>query len=333
MARLTRKNIKVFAENATNNGVFGSLQAENPVTTNNVEQIQSLPAWGNGWNSATVTSDMLPPLEEFQGVQYVTTYQQAYIMQEGLPEWGASVTYYKGSLVKEVTANGFKIYNSLTDDNTNNLLSDTSNWVKVMDSTDLYAFDNEVVHIAGDETITGNKLFKGLLQKELTTANDWQEVLGIYDNSHTERGFISYIGNDVDGKQVVLISSMKEFNGTPKYATLYMIIDANGNTYVEAPASDINKSIVTTVNKNKAQNGYFKLGNGLIIQWGTVTAQNQVLTITLPTAFSNTNYIVSGSTMDLGKALFLRGKTTTTFRLDLDGGIGTATISWMAIGY
>jgi hypothetical protein len=195
------------------------------------------------------------------------------------------------------------------------------------------ANNNEVVHLTGDETITGNKIFKGLLQKELTTANDWQEVLGIYDNSHTERGFISYIGNDQDGKQVVLISSMKDFNGTPKYATLYMIVDANGNTYVEAPASDINKSIVTTVNKNKAQNGYFKLGNGLIIQWGTVTAKNQVLTITLPTAFSNTNYIVSGSTMDFGKALFLRGKTTTTFRLDLDGGIGTATISWMAIGY
>lgn len=159
MARLTRKNIKVFAENATNNGVFGSLQANNPVTTTDVETIQSLPAWGEGWDEATVTGEKLPPLEEFQGVQYVTTYQQAYIMQEGLPEWGASVTYYKGSLVKEVTSTGFRIYNSLTDNNTGNLLSDTSNWKKVMDSDGTYAFDDEVVHSTGNESIGGIKTF------------------------------------------------------------------------------------------------------------------------------------------------------------------------------
>lgn len=161
MARLTRKNIKVFAENATDNGVFGSLQANNPTTTSDVEQIQSLSAWSDGWNSATETSEMLPPLEEFQGVQYVTTYQQAYLMQEGIPEWAATVTYYKGSLTKEVTSTGFRIYNSLTDNNAGNLLSDTSNWKKVMDSDDLYAFDNSVVHKAGAETITGAKTFTG----------------------------------------------------------------------------------------------------------------------------------------------------------------------------
>lgn len=159
MARLTRKNIKVFAGNATNNGVFGSLQANNPVTTNDVEQIQSLTAWGEGWDAATETSEDLPPLEEMQGVEYVTTYQQAYIMQEGIPEWAATVTYYKGCLAKEVTSTGFRIYNSLTDDNTGNLLSDTSNWKKVMDSDDLYAFDNTVVHKAGSETISGEKTF------------------------------------------------------------------------------------------------------------------------------------------------------------------------------
>ena len=144
MPRLARKNIKVFAGSATNNGVFGSLQANNPTITSDVEQIQSLTAWGEGWNAATETSEELPPLEEIQGVEYVTTYQQAYIMQEGLPEWAATVTYYKGSLTKEVTSTGFRIYNSLTDNNTGNLLSDTSNWKKVMDSDDLYATTAEL---------------------------------------------------------------------------------------------------------------------------------------------------------------------------------------------
>lgn len=159
MARLTRKNMKVFAANASNNGVFGSLEAGNPTVTNDVEQIQGLTAWGAGWNAATLTAEKLPPLEEFQGVQYVTTYQQAYLMQEGMPEWNANVTYYKGSLTKKVTTTGFQIYNSLTDDNTNHQLSDTANWKLVMDSDNLYAMDNAVVHIAGDETITGAKTF------------------------------------------------------------------------------------------------------------------------------------------------------------------------------
>ena len=159
MARLTRKNIKVFAGSANNNGVFGSLQANNPTLSNDVETIQSLSAWAQGWNAATETSEELPPLEEIQAVEYVTTYEQAYIMQEGMPEWAATVTYYKGSLIKEVTSNGFRIYCSLTDDNTGNIISDTSNWKKVMDSDDLYAFDSSVVHNTGNESIAGVKTF------------------------------------------------------------------------------------------------------------------------------------------------------------------------------
>lgn len=328
MARLTRKNIKVFAGNATNNGVFGSLQAENPVTTNNVEQIQSLPAWGNGWNSATVTSDMLPPLEEFQGVQYVTTYQQAYIMQEGLPEWAASVTYYKGSLVKEVTANGFKIYNSLTDDNTNNLLSDTSNWVKVMDSTDLYAFDNEVVHLTGDETITGAKTFSSAV----TFANGTWNVVGddAYIGDADMAGAVCIKGNNAQSKLAL-------FDRNSSYSNGFYIDETDSNALkVQDQTKGMYWGAVTSlVAQNLSGNGYVKFSNGLIIQWGSVTAQNVVLTITLPTSFASTNYTVAGTTHGYGKALFISNdtKTTTNFKLDLGGGIGTAKIDWIAIGY
>lgn len=150
MARLTRKNIRVFAGSATNNGVFGSLQANNPVQTNDVEQIQGLTAWANGWNDAVMSGEELPPLEEFQAIQYVVTYEQAYLMQEGLPEWASTVTYYKGSLVKKVTSTGFQIYSSLTDNNTNHALSDTSNWKVVMDSDDLYAMQSDVTQLQTD---------------------------------------------------------------------------------------------------------------------------------------------------------------------------------------
>lgn len=179
MARLTRKNINVFAGSASNNGVFGSLQAGNATVSNDVETIQSLSeAWSGGWNYATMTGEKLPPLEEFQGVQYVTTYQQAYLMQEGMPEWSASVTYYKGSLTKKVTSTGFQIYNSLTDNNTNHQLSDTANWKLVMDSDNLYALDSAVVHIAGAETITGNKTF----------SNGYKSTNGLLYNDNITKG-------------------------------------------------------------------------------------------------------------------------------------------------
>ena len=216
MPRLARKNIKVFAGSATNNGVFGSLQANNPTITSDVEQLQSLSAWGEGWNAATETSEELPPLEEIQGVEYVTTYQQAYIMQEGIPEWAATVTYYKGCLAKEVTSTGFRIYNSLTDNNTGNLLSDTSNWKKVIDSDDLYAFDSAVVHDTGNETIAGVKTFSS--SPRVPTER-------IEDNS-TRAASTAFVKNLLS--RVYPVGSI--YIGTTDYCPLQYLID--GSTWM-----------------------------------------------------------------------------------------------------
>lgn len=138
MARLTRKHQKLFAGSAANNGVFGSLQANNPQTSNDIDTLQSLPAFEEGWDSAAFSADKLPPLEEFQGIQYGISYQQCYMLQEGIPEWEVGTEYNIGSLAKELTASGFKLYSSLTDNNVGNSLSNTTYWKLVMDSSDLY---------------------------------------------------------------------------------------------------------------------------------------------------------------------------------------------------
>lgn len=161
MPRLTRVHQKVFASNASNNGVFGSLQAGNPQTSNDVATLQSLAAFENGWDDAIEQGDKLPPLEEFQGVQYGISYQQAYMLQEGIAEWNASTPYYKGSLTKTISGTSFKLYCSLQDNNTNHVVTNTTYWKKVMDSDDTYAFDNTVVHLSGTETISGDKTFSG----------------------------------------------------------------------------------------------------------------------------------------------------------------------------
>jgi hypothetical protein len=46
-------------------------------------------------------------------------------MEQGIPEWDASTTYYIGSLAKDSSGN---IYVSLTDNNLNNALSSATNW-------------------------------------------------------------------------------------------------------------------------------------------------------------------------------------------------------------
>ena len=139
MARLTRATQKIFAGNATNNGVFGSLQAGSGQVSNDVETIQSLPAYEQGWNAATISSELLPPLEEFQGVQYANSYQLAYNYQEGIPEWDSGTTYYIGSVVKVITSTGYQLYHSLTDNNVGNATSNQSYWELDFDSATGYA--------------------------------------------------------------------------------------------------------------------------------------------------------------------------------------------------
>lgn len=272
MARLTRKNIKVFAGSASNNGIFGSLQANNPTTTNDVEQLQSLSAWAEGWNAATETSEELPPLEEIQGVEYVTTYQQAYIMQEGMPEWAATVTYYKGSLVKEVTTNGFRIYNSLKDNNTNNLLSDTTNWKKVMDSDDLYAFDSAVVHLTGNENIAGIKTF--LSSPIVPTASSG-------DNS-TKAASTAYVDGGLSGKQATITGAATTITGSNLTASRALVSNSSGKVAVSNTTSTelgyvhgVTSAIQTQINAKAADNAVVKLtGNQTIA--GTKTFSSTI---------------------------------------------------------
>lgn len=378
MPRLTRKNIKVFAGSATNNGVFGSLQANNPTTTSDVEQLQSLSAWEQGWNSATETSEELPPLEEIQGVEYVTTYQQAYLMQEGVPEWSSSVTYYVGSVVKEVTSAGFKIYNSLTDNNTGNLLSDTFNWKKVMDSDDLYAFDNTVVHKTGNETVSGVKTFSSspiiptattgdsstkaasteFVTDAINTINNavvhltGDETIGgvktfnnpIHFNSSV---FVDAAGGDEGGeiefakapnssllgnvKLDVYRNSMRIFGPASNGQTNNVMNADIEQNALFIPSSDKIDTAISTAGINKSSDGYVKLGNGIIIQWGRSSQR----TITYPIPFStDTSFSIvvnnQAGTDGYGRPDRVENLTRTSCMVGADS---EYPVRWLAIGY
>lgn len=140
MAKILRKLQKIFALNndATQNfgnGVFGSGKNETKQITNDVETLQSLTAWGVGWKDAVLINAAgnpnLPPLEETQAIDYIVTYQLAYIFQEGVPEYNSLTTYFQKSIAKKTTT--YELYGSVTDSNIGNALSDPTNWLLLGD--------------------------------------------------------------------------------------------------------------------------------------------------------------------------------------------------------
>ncbi len=118
MAKLQRKSAKVFAEqaNAAVGGIaqFGSLAAGDIQYSKDVDVIQALDAYKQGWQSAVV-GNKSPAMEDRNALDYLLSYQQAYIMQHGVPEWLSTETYYKNSYV--VDSNG-ELRVSVGDNNT-----------------------------------------------------------------------------------------------------------------------------------------------------------------------------------------------------------------------
>ena len=109
--------------------------------------------------------------------------------------------------------------------------------------------------------------------------------------------------------------------------------------------TQLNSKLTGTI--SKASNGYCKLSNGLIIQWGKNTVANGG-TVTLPTAFSDTNYTVCVTKNVTGTANVQNGtgarpvvggvvSSATQFKVyniwTTTDQTYSATVSWIAVGY
>lgn len=139
MSKLERKNHKVFGINATETkvGQFGSANATTKITTKDVEKIQALDAWEQGWEAGAVGNNRYPTQQERTGVDYEHSYQIGYMLQEGIPEWNKDTTYNKGSIVKAYNGTTLQNYVSLVDDNLNNAVTDTTKWKSGLANSDL----------------------------------------------------------------------------------------------------------------------------------------------------------------------------------------------------
>lgn len=133
MAKLTRLTGKVFAGSADleDLGVFGSAKAgtpTNPTGTDTEAQIQAGSAYDEGWTSAIVTSRNFPPIEEVNGVLRTISYQDCYLLQEGIPEYDINTKYSNTSIVKSINNGIITLYTSLANDNIGNALTNTTYW-------------------------------------------------------------------------------------------------------------------------------------------------------------------------------------------------------------
>lgn len=211
MAKIQRKSAKLFAElaNAGIGGVsqFGSLAAGSANYSKDPDIIQALAAYKQGW-SAAVTGKKSPAIEDRNALDYLLSYQQAYIMQRGVPEWLSTETYYIGSFCS--LDNG-RMYVSKTDNNIGNDPSTDStetNWIAFPTPQELRDGLALKVDKAGD-VITGNIYqLKDGVQYRLLNASDvhivdtyingtswyrvwsdgWCEQGGLSDNIPTSTG-------------------------------------------------------------------------------------------------------------------------------------------------
>lgn len=214
---------KIFGANAdTDDAIaqFGSVIAGQPYLTGDIEEIQALNAWRNGWVGSTITNKRYPTSEETTGINKVVTQQIAYILQKGLPEWSAEETYYTNSFCQ---IDG-TIYVSLTDNNIGNIPSSSpASWER-------YQVNNAVTRSVGELVISALPLTEAglhLMDGELLYGNgiysDFvQYVAEKYNNSD------KYINVNIFGNVSRVDNILSNF-AADNYATLPISITLGNN--------------------------------------------------------------------------------------------------------
>ena len=128
MAKILRAIQKIFGTNvvATDNiAQFGSLKAGSPLFSKDPSVIQGLNAYLEGWKSAVVNNNA-PALQDDNALNYLWSYQLAYLFQQGIPEWEAGTEYHLDSFCQSAGI----VYRSLQNTNVNHAVTDGAWWVQ-----------------------------------------------------------------------------------------------------------------------------------------------------------------------------------------------------------
>jgi hypothetical protein len=126
MAKISRALQKIFGSSGASSqfGQFGSLAAGSPTTTKDPATIQALANYLTGWYGAVIGNNS-PAIEDRNALDFLMTRQLAYLFQQGIAEWETNTEYHLGSLVMDASGN---VYQSITNDNQGNAVTDLANW-------------------------------------------------------------------------------------------------------------------------------------------------------------------------------------------------------------
>lgn len=132
MTKIIRKDQQIFASTAGGESIakFGSLAAGSPGYSTDPDEIQT-DEYKGGWQDAVI-AQACPTMEDRNALDYLYSRQLGYLYQQGIAEYSATDTYYKGSIVSFYSTedDALKLYYSIIDDNTGNSLEDGDKWVE-----------------------------------------------------------------------------------------------------------------------------------------------------------------------------------------------------------
>ena len=135
MAKIINTIQKIFGSTGPTGSIsiFGSKKAGSPIYSNNLDDIQSLNAWTNGFSDALIDGTK-PTLQDLNAILYLLTYQNMYSQQRGIPEYDPLQEYFIGSIISvHGTAPGgsgsyWSLYCSKSNNNIGFTISDTTYW-------------------------------------------------------------------------------------------------------------------------------------------------------------------------------------------------------------
>ena len=262
MAKIERKNLKIFAENAANTGQFGSAQNGTKITSKDPETIQALDAWGAGWSNAIIGGSRLPPLEELQATTYVPTYHLAYLYQEGLAEWDIQTTYYLNSFVKHED----EFFVSLVEDNVGHAVTETTYWKQfrfgetwtvgdvkesMLDPTSFIALNGDSwvpldgTDVTGSmyETITGNATVPDASGAFIRSVGGAADSVGVLQSDATAQNGLTVAWGSANVTTNTSTVSWSSANASTSSTSHYhRIFDNNQNGSVNNPRTNTNGS-------------------------------------------------------------------------------------------
>jgi len=206
MAKITRALQKIFCGDVapTNNvAVFGSLKAGTPAYSSDPTTIQSLAAFGQGWSGATVLNQA-PALQDMNALQFLFSRQIAYLLQQGVPEYSSTETYYTNSIVQD----SGRLYISRIDNNLGNALT-TSNW-KVLVSRDVVSVTTTYTVLKTDYVVkaTGSSSYTVTLPAAASTNVGETHIIKSNMNAGIFLNVAASGGSLIDGQSLVQLNRM-----------------------------------------------------------------------------------------------------------------------------